>query len=89
MLAQSLAIADAWPRAPGAPETFTVVRNCLIIHLLDLPPKTPAAEVIALRVGRIHTLSKVVKIALDAMGGDSAPASVVDGADIAKQNLAY
>jgi glycerol-3-phosphate acyltransferase PlsX len=30
------------------------------------------------------TLSKVVKIALDAMGGDSAPASVVDGADIAK-----
>ena len=31
-----------------------------------------------------YTLSKVVKIALDAMGGDSAPASVVDGADIAK-----
>ena len=30
------------------------------------------------------TLSEVVKIALDAMGGDSAPASVVDGADIAK-----
>jgi len=31
-----------------------------------------------------YTLSEVVKIALDAMGGDSAPASVVDGADIVK-----
>ena len=30
------------------------------------------------------TLSEVVKIALDAMGGDNAPVSVVDGADIAK-----
>ena len=31
------------------------------------------------------TLSEIVKIALDAMGGDSAPASVVDGADIASK----
>ena len=30
------------------------------------------------------TLSEIVKIALDAMGGDNAPASVIDGADIAK-----
>ena len=30
------------------------------------------------------TLSKVVKIALDTMGGDNAPVSVIDGADIAK-----
>ena len=30
------------------------------------------------------TLSEVVKIALDTMGGDNAPVSVVDGADIAK-----
>ena len=29
-------------------------------------------------------LSDVIKIALDAMGGDNAPASVIDGADIAK-----
>ena len=38
------------------------------------------------QVGRIY-LSKIVKIALDAMGGDNAPASVIDGADIARQNL--
>jgi glycerol-3-phosphate acyltransferase PlsX len=31
-----------------------------------------------------YTLSGVIKIALDAMGGDNAPASVIDGADIAK-----
>jgi glycerol-3-phosphate acyltransferase PlsX len=31
-----------------------------------------------------NTLSEVVKIALDAMGGDSAPESVVNGAEIAK-----
>jgi len=31
-----------------------------------------------------YTLSGVIKIALDAMGGDNAPASVIDGADIAR-----
>ena len=38
LLAQSLAVAvTPWPRAPEAPESLPVVRNCLIIHLLDLP----------------------------------------------------
>ena len=31
-----------------------------------------------------NILSDFIKIALDAMGGDNAPASVIDGADIAK-----
>ena len=42
----------------------------------------------SLRVGRICPKSKAVKIALDAMGGDSF-ASVVDGADIGKSKIPH